>query len=331
MSIVVTRRVWSRFFLTALIGLFLIAGCGPGGQQFRSTSSAEPPQAVRIGSFSVAVDYAPYLVARSHNWFEEAFAPNGIDVEYTTFQSLAPINESFATGRIDVVFEAEPPAIIGRAAGIDVRVMGISCSLEQEIIVPTDSPVRSIADLSGKTIAVLAGTSSHYGVLQILGAHGVPEDQVTLIDMAPADAKNAFETGQVDAWAVWPPWVEQEIITEKGRILSGGNARIHSIMAVRGAFADTHPAMLRTVTDVIERAKSWIEQNPDAAQRTAARELGLDPRIVELAWPKHNWRAELAPAVISDIQAKADFLLAQQMVRARVDVARDLVRPVPAL
>jgi sulfonate transport system substrate-binding protein len=86
-------------------------------------------EAVHIGTFSIAIDYAPYLVARSKGWFEDVLKPYGMTPDYTTFQTLAPINESFATGRVDVVFEAETPAIIGRAAGIDIRITGISCSL----------------------------------------------------------------------------------------------------------------------------------------------------------------------------------------------------------
>src|SRR5688572_13670165 len=126
------------------------------------------PEAVRFGSFSGAVDYGPYIVAKNKGWFDETLKVRSISAEYTQFQSLPPINESFATGRVDVVFEAEPPAIVGKAAGINIKIVGISCSLVQEILVPSKSNVSSIRDLRGKKIAVLAGTSSHYGLLKIL-------------------------------------------------------------------------------------------------------------------------------------------------------------------
>src|SRR5574337_615368 len=105
---------------------------------------------VRIGSFSIAIDYAPYLVSKSKGWFADEYQKDGITHHFTTFETLPSINESFATGNVDIVFEAEPPAIIGRAAGIDIRIMGISCSLTQEIVVSTRSTIKSILDLKGK-------------------------------------------------------------------------------------------------------------------------------------------------------------------------------------
>jgi sulfonate transport system substrate-binding protein len=263
---------------------------------------------VHIGSFSEAIDYAPYVIARDKKWFEEALNPKGFDVKYVTFQSLPTINESFATNRVDVVFEAEPPAIIGRSVGIDIRVVGISCSLKQEILVPLNSPVKSIRDLAGRKVAVLAGTSSHYGLLKILRDAGVLERSIKVIDMRPPDAKSAFETGQIDAWAVWPPFVEQELATNRGRVLEGSEAQIHSIMAIRGKFMDEHSDLTSAILSVLEQAKSWIKTNPEEAKSIIAKHLSLDPKVVSLAWPKHKWDAKFTDPVIIDIQAKADFL-----------------------
>lgn len=175
---------------------------------------------VRIGTMGDAVDYAPYMVARSKGWFEERFRKYGVQhVEYTAFQALPALNESLGTRRIDIAFEAEPPAIIGKAGGADLRIVGISCSLNQDILIRSDSTISQISDLRGKKVTVPAGTSSHYNVLSILGAAGLSDADLELIDMSPPDARNAFETGQVDAWAIWPPWVEQQIVTGKGRVL----------------------------------------------------------------------------------------------------------------
>src|SRR3989338_981775 len=81
---------------------------------------------VRIGSFFEAVDYAPYLIAKNKGWFEKALKEENVKVEYAQFQSLPPLNEAFATDKIDIIFEAEPPAIVGKAAGIDIKIMDIS-------------------------------------------------------------------------------------------------------------------------------------------------------------------------------------------------------------
>lgn len=140
----------------------------------------------RIGAFSSGIDYAPYYVAKEKGWFEEALKEEGVGVDYTTFQSLAPINESFSTGRIDIVFEAEIPAIIGRAAGADVRIAAMLSEVKaDEIVVPKSSDVKTIADLKGKKIAVLSGTGYHYALIKSLGKHGLTRRDVTIVNMTP--------------------------------------------------------------------------------------------------------------------------------------------------
>src|SRR5262249_21906705 len=137
---------------------------------------------VHIGSFSTAIDYAPYLIAKRQGRFEQKFSSLGKKVQYIEFQTLPAINEALANNQVDVVFEAEPPAIIGRAAGVNLQIAGLSCSLIQEILVPVQSPRKTLADLRGARIAVLAGTSSHYGVLVNLQEAGLSRTEFSIVD-----------------------------------------------------------------------------------------------------------------------------------------------------
>jgi sulfonate transport system substrate-binding protein len=238
---------------------------------------------------------------------------------------LPSVNEAFATGEIDFVFEAEPPAIIGKASGIDIVIKDISCSLIQEILVLTNSPIQSIADLKGKKIAVLAGTSSHYGVLKLLKDNGVDAKDVQIIDMVPPDAKVAFQIGQVDAWAVWPPFVEQEEIAGTGRALPKGDAYINSIMAVRGGFIKENEAIYQTISNVFQMSKQWMFTNPDSAMAIVSRQLDVSIEVTRSAWPRHDWNATLNQKVIDDIQAKADFLKETGKIQNAIKVKGDLI------
>lgn len=291
-------------------------------------STDTPPESivVRMGTMGDAVDYSPYMVAQAKGWFEETFRPHGVSsVEYTSFQALAALNEAIGAGRVDIIFEAEPPAIIGRAVGNDLRVTGISCSLTQEIVVRSDSEIQQTPDLRGARLTVPAGTSSHYNVLAILGDAGVSDADLEIIDMTPPDARVAFETGEVDAWAIWPPWVEQQLVAGTGRVLPDATAQIHSIMSIRGPFEDAHPEIAEAALDVLDRAKEWIRANPEEAQQIVAQTLKLDIEVIRLAWPKHDWNAVLDAGVVADIQDKADFLYENGLIRNTVDVANDLI------
>jgi len=307
----------------ALVSALSFALVLPGCSKKEATLAS-----VRIGTMGDAVDYAPYMVAKSKGWFEDEFKKHGAQkVEYTSFQMLAALNEALGTQRVDIVFEAEPPAIIGKTVAKDLKVVGISTTLQQEILVRSNSAINSVAELRGKKVAVPAGTSSHYNVLKILGDAGLSDKDVDILDMNPEDGRVAFETGEVDGWAIWPPWVEQQVIAGKGRVLSGTNAQIQSIMSIRGKFQEDHPEIAQAAFDILERAKSFILEHPDEAQDLVAKSLKLDIAVIKLAWPKHDWKAQLNQGVIADIQTKTDFLAKRGLIRSTYDVSKELVSP----
>lgn len=268
---------------------------------------------IRLGTFSRAIDYSPYYVAKSKKWWEAVAKRYGATVEYTEFQSLPAINEAFASNRIDAVFEAEAPAIIGRAAGIDVRIISPDVDLTQEIMVQKDSNIRTIKDLKGKKIAVLAGTSAHYGVHHLLAQNGLTLHDVQILDMTPPDAKAAFEAKQVDAWGVWPPFPEQEIIGGKGRVLSDGKYFIQVVMTARGEFVKDHPELAKNLVGVLRKSQHWIIANKTQAEAVVAGELKLPIAVIQMAYPKHNFYPRFGLAEIKDMQSKADFLISKQI------------------
>ena len=305
----------------AVAGFLFIAGC--------SQSQTQPKQLeeVRLGTFSVAVDYGAYLVAKQKGWFDEALAAHGAKAHYEVFQSLPPLNESIASNRVDVVLEAEPPALAGEAAGVGLHMVGVSCSVPVEIIVPKESPIHNLKQLKGKKIAVLAGTSSHYGLLKTLERVKLLPSAFQVIDMTPPDAKNAFETGKVDAWSVWSPWVEQETVPDKGRDVPGGDAVVYSIIVARDDFTQQHADQLNDILAVMQRSKTWVQANGDEAVAIIAKEMGIPVNIIQTAWPKHNWKTQVDQPMITDIQAKADFLLSAGFIKKPIDVQNGFVSP----
>ena len=306
-------------FAVMVVGILYFGGSckAPSGQR---------PTSLTLGTFSKAIDYSPFYVARHFKWFEANPRLKGIAIKYTEFNDRPTISAAFDKGDLDALFAAEPPAIICRSQGNDIRIVEDSCTLQQEIVVRTALPIVSIGDLRGRRIGVLQGTSSHYGLLKILKtAHLGPSD-VDLRFMGPDEAKTAFETGRLDAWAVWPPFVEQQQVSGRGRVLTGGDAVIQSIMVVPASLISKQEAIARALVGVIRQSKKWINENPEEAQGIVANELRIDIQVVRTAWGKHKWDARLTDDVVADIQAKAAFLAAADATRgAALDVRKDLI------
>jgi len=318
-----TKKNSNRIIVVAAVICFVIAGAYAIYIFKASGPKPDQAQTVRIGTFSTAIDYAPMMVAKSKGWLQEELGPN-TKLEWTTFQTLPTINESFAGGKIDVVFEAEVPAIVGRAAGIDVKIVDDGAILTEGIIVPTNSSAQSFADLKGKRIAVLSGTAMHYGFLNIIQGVGLDKNSVKIVNMIPPDAAAAFSSGQVDAWAVWPPWPEQQVVDKRARFLPNGEAQIQSVVVMRGAFIQDHSQAAQQVLKAISRAKQWLTANPEEGINLVAKELNLPVEVVRLAWPKNNWGAKLTDDVTKDLERKSQFLLDEKMIQNRVSMT-DLI------
>jgi sulfonate transport system substrate-binding protein len=279
---------------------------------------------VRFGTGGEAVDYGPFYVAKAKGFFDQALTPLNATMTSVEFPSPPVINEALASNKVDVMFVAEIPVTIGRAAGIRTKIIAISCKLTQGILVHPGS-ITSISGLRGKKIAVLSGSSSHYGVVEILKKANLTTRDVTLLDMLPPDAKAAFETDQVDAWAVWPPFVEQEELAGRGVALGGGTAEIDSIVAAREGFLTDHRDVAQAIVNVVMNTKHWMVEHPEESQAIIARAVNQPIEVIKLAWPLHDWNARLDDSVIADIQAKANFLKSLGLVKNDVVVKDEFV------
>lgn len=328
------RRPRRRLALAPLAALILVlaafaTGCGSSDDSSATAASggggsASAPETIKVGSFSKAVDYAPYLIARKKGWFEEEFAKDNVKLEFKEYDSAPSITEAFGSNRADFVFLAEVPALIVQAAKIPVRVSKISAAIPFTAVVAPDSDIQTPADFKGKKIGVLTGTGSHYGLLKVLSEAGLSPGDVEIVNLAPDDAKAAFESGGIDVWAVWPPYVQQEEVAGQGRIVEGGDdARIFSILAVRGGFYDEHPEQVERFHAVLDRARTWLKDNPDEAKAIVADELGFDKPIIDASWAVNDWDAPLDEAIVSDFQSRAEFLKDGGFVTRRVDVAEE--------
>lgn len=289
--------------IVSLLCLFLVA-CG--------SERSDKLDKVTLATFSEAVDYAPLYVADKFGWLKS----DDYEVVVEARNDLASISAGLENGSIQAFFAAAPPIIITNASGVDVRIAGLSCTLRQEIVVRSDSNIKTLADLSGKRIAVLTGTSSHYGLLRNLEQAGIKTDgNITLLDQPPPEAEASFTSGKVDAWAVWPPFVEQQEISGAGRVLPGGDAIIQSVYGVPQGFYVKHPEAVKHVQDAINRAKTWMIANPVKAQSIVAEKLGIDREVVARAWPKHDWSAQITPELKADLAEKIAFLNNQGLLR----------------
>ena len=188
---IVLRRWLSAATLTGLLSLV-----------WATAAAAQDPAQFRIGYQKGSVSL---VLAKSHRLLEERFPATRIS--WIEFPAGPQMLEALNVGSIDLGSTGDIPPIFAQAAGADLLYVGVEPPKPKAevILVPENSPIKTVADLKGHKVAFQKGSSSHNLLLRSLQKAGLKFTDIQPAYLTPADARAAFQQGNVDAWAIWDP------------------------------------------------------------------------------------------------------------------------------
>lgn len=218
---------------------------------------------------------------------ERKLAPFGWGVTWTEFQAGPQLLESLNVGATDFGSVGEAPPIFAQAAGANIVYAGFepASPKNEAIIVPKDSPIKSVPDLKGKRVALNKGSNVNYLIVKALEAHGLAYSDIVPAYLAPADARAAFERGSVDAWVIWDPYYAAAEISLGARSIADGTGiapNVSFYMAAR-PLAETSPEILKAVLAAIDEIDGWIRDNRKQYATELAPKVGLPAEVIERA------------------------------------------------
>ncbi|MFF0223237.1 NrtA/SsuA/CpmA family ABC transporter substrate-binding protein [Streptomyces sp. NPDC004629] len=201
------------------------------------------------------------------------------------------------------------------------------------ILVKNGSSIASVKDLIGKKVAVNQGGTGEYLLLKALEKAGVPEDKVERVYLRPDQTAAVFNSGKVDAWAVWATYSVAELGTGKAHFLIDGTAigsDNYSLNAVRTAFADKHPEVVKALYTYLHEGSvkqkqdpaAFLNVNTDAGPQALT---GEAKRVQTEFTSKGGTVGPITDADITRFKAVARFYAEHKVTRAEVDVAAHLV------
>ena len=182
--------------------------------------AADKARVVRVGYQKSGA----LLLVKQDGSLEKKLAPLGYRVEWREFPSGPPIVEAINAGALDVAHSGDAPLVFAQAAGVPFVYFGVSAPSPDSsgIVVPQDSPLKTLAELRGKKVAFAKGSSAHYLVALALEKAGLTFADIKPVYLQPPDARAALQSGAVDAWAVWDPFLAAAEIDAQARSLTAG-------------------------------------------------------------------------------------------------------------
>ena len=225
--------------------------------------------------------------------------------------------------------------VFAQAAGKDLLYVGAEPPKPDSsaLLVLKDSPLRTLADLKGRRIAVQKGSSAHYLLVKAVERAGLQWADIQPVYLAPADARAAFERKSVDAWAIWDPFYAATELAIQPRVLATGRdlaSSNNSFYLAARPFVQAHPQVLRVLFDELSRADRLAQEARKDVIKLIADFSGLDAGVVSLFIQRRPSSPVdvLGPTTVADQQRVADAFFKLGLIPKPVNVADIVWRPV---
>lgn len=247
------------------------------------------------------------LVAKALGRVEKGLSDKGFGpVEWVEFPSGPPLLEAMAAGAVDFGVTGDAPPIFAEAAGARLQYVAAEplSGAAEALLVRRGSPVRTLADLKGKTIGYTKGSSSHMFIVQALQQHGLGLDAIRSVYLSPTDAVTAFAKGDIDAWAVWDPFFAIAERDEGARVIltRASTPASGDFFLASDGFITDRPQALSALLDLLKIDGEWAEAHKPEAAKIIARSSGL-PEDIALKGLKRD-QIFIRPVSDADIAAQ---------------------------
>lgn len=255
----------------------------------------------------IRLDYAYYnpvsLVLKDQGWVEQEFAKSGIGVEWVLSQGSNKALEYLNARSIDFGSTAGAAALLARVNGNPVKSIYVYSRPEWTALVTrADSPIKTLADLKGKRIAVTRGTDPHIFLIRALATAGLAERDVKAVLLQHPDGKTALEKGDVDAWAGLDPFMAQTELEANSRLFfRDASLNTYGVLNVREEFAKANPQLVQRLLQVYEQGREFALKNPAELRATLAKAAKLDEKVAA----RQLERTEFGNSKIGDEHRKA--------------------------
>ncbi len=282
---------------TAALASTALAGCGSSSSTPAATSasaSSSQPTATAAKPASSTAGVTLQVGDQAGTGAETLLQASGLikqlpfKVKWDDFTSGPPMLQALSAGHLDIGGVGDAPPVFSAAGGANLAIVGALADggNAAALVVPANSPIKSISQLKGKKIAVAQGSSADYHLLTVLEKAGLKPSDVTLDYLQPADGLAALQAGQVDAWDVWSPFIE-DAVAKGDRILVNGQgygSPYSYEVASKSALAEPKEvAAIKIYLKLLNQAHVWANTHPDQWGAIWAKATGLPASVMDKA------------------------------------------------
>jgi ABC-type nitrate/sulfonate/bicarbonate transport system substrate-binding protein len=288
------RHVLKAAAATALLG---------AAPRFARAQAKLQPMDIYIGT---TPHFGNVIVAAEKGFFEK----HGLPVKITNFASGSVAADAFKTGKGSVIVSGDLPSIRLWQLGF----VGLCPQAHYNAlsIIVAKNTIRNPADIKGRKVGVLLGSTSEYFTKLYLAKGGMQPSDIQMINLRPAEMVTGLARGDIDAFVIWQPFGWRALAAVKdAHILTTGKGYFEEWEAVTTSkeYAANHHAELVAFLRGLDEAGKWIPANLDEAARVVAAQIRFDDvKVTRDMLERIDWNIAYTPNFRSDMNGVAGFL-----------------------
>src|SRR3989440_4627750 len=249
---------------------------------------ASDGSAQQVGNYGVQPATMPIYLGRELGLLDPIEKKHGIKIVFRNFAYGAPENQAMAAGELQIASAGMGPAIIA-ASRLPSTLVAITILEQTAIIVPKDSPLKSVAELKGKKVAFPGEGSQQYPLLlKALADVGLKESDIVLFKTDGAQIPTLLQQKSVDAGITWDPHVSNALAAGHSKVLIKAE-KIMPIMQghyigngeyVHNDFLAKRPEVVQDLVTANVRAIDFILRDPKAAAKMWSKQIGFPENVI---------------------------------------------------
>lgn len=251
------RKFLSLAISMVMVVMMSMTGCGSSSSQSADTADSSSnglTKVVALGEFDPQIS-GQQIIAKEKGFFEE----EGLDVDLQLLTDPSVSTTMIASGEAQFYSVSNYQAINLVDKGTEVCLLApvVNAGNTQVVVGGPNLNITSAKDLEGKKMGYTDGAGVIVAVRNMCNDLGVDYDKIELVNLQASDMLASLESGQIDFFAAWEPWgIKAE--EAGGKVL----------------FTGTQSYLPENTGDVnylnfmvaIDASKSFVEENPEAAQ-----------------------------------------------------------------
>ena len=238
-------------------------------------------------------------------------------VKWAEFQGAAPLFQAMQSGNVDTGTAADLPTLAAISGKLPIKLVAAvrNGGAGTVILVRDDSPVRTVADLKGKTVVVSSarGSIAEYLLATALQQAGLRYSDVTVQYVLPTAAQAAFNSGQTQIWATFDPYGSIGLASGGRLLVDGQDGRVSGIGFISAARSSLdNPAKKAAIADFLTRlakAEDWASSHQDQYASIYAKTNGVAAPIAAKVVAHDSSKVEaVSPQVVASVQKVSDLM-----------------------